>query len=176
VPTTDTLHFLGAPTMTALAPTGAVVRTPVTTGGFGDGGDGQATGAQWRHKLTTATNVTGGEVRVWIEILEPLLHFPSTPLQQACTWLLRTEVGIGSGAQFNCINEPAGPIQTGVKELVFNLVLDGPIPVEANETLTVTLERSAFSASANNAVDALSGSPDRDSRITLNGLKEPLVA
>lgn len=175
VPTTDTLHFLEGPMMTALPPTGSDVRTPV---GFSDGGpDGnQRPGATWSHVVTVATNVTGAEVHVWVEVLEQMLEAPTLPPATQCTWQLTTAIGGDTVPITSCINEPPGPISPGVKELVFSLVLQGNVEFEVGETITVGLARNAFSASANNAVDALSGSIEHDSRITLRGLKEPLVA
>lgn len=175
VPRTAVLHFLAAPAMTTGALPGSDERSPV---GFGDGGpDGnQAPAARWAYQVTTATNVTGGEVRIWIEIKEQML--PSifgNPTDPPCTWRITTNVGGDSAPLVNCVNEPAGPINPGIKELAVTLVLQDPLELEVGETITVTLERTAFSASPNNAVDALSGSADHDSRIELKGLKEPIT-
>jgi hypothetical protein len=175
VPTTDTIHLLQGPDATTLPSTGGDLRTPV---GFGDGGpDGQqASAAQWRYQVQSATNVTGGEVRIWIEVLETLVHFPSTPLQPQCTWTILTQVGADMTPLVSCLSEAPGPINPGVRELSVTLVFDGDVELEANETVSVTLQRSGFSASANNAVDALSGSMEHDSRIVLKGLREPIRA
>lgn len=175
VPTTDTLHLLQGPDMTTVPPTGSDSRTPV---GFGDGGpDGnQAPGATWSHQVTRGANVTAGEVRIWIEVKEQMFDFPGTPVREQCNWRLTTALGGDNQALVNCVNEPVGPINPVVKELVFTLVLPEPVNLEAGETVTLTLTRSGFSASANNAVDALSGSPDHDSRIALRGLAEPVEA
>jgi hypothetical protein len=176
VPTTDTLHLMEAPAMSTVVPTGSDVRTPV---GFANGGGfGQQDGpvARWAYQVSVPTNVTGGEVHVWVEIKEQMLDSPSSPLNQQCTWRLTTGIGGDTQALTNCVNEPVGAISPGVKELVFTLVLQGPIELEANETITVTLSRSSFSPSPNNAVDALSGSAEHDSRVTLRGLKEPIKA
>lgn len=177
LPTSDTLHFLAAPDMAPALPDGsAEVSTPVTVGGFDNGGgqgpEGQ--GAEWRHQVERASNVTGGEVHVWIEVKETLLHTPDNQVNPSCTWSLTVEIGADNNAILGCIQEPAGPINPGTKELTFNLAFASPIELEANETVTVRLERSGFSLSPNNAVDAKSGSAERDSRIVLKGLKEPI--
>lgn len=175
VPTTDTLHLLLGPAMTTVPPTGSDERTPV---GFGDGGpDGnQAGAAVWAHQVTRAGNVTAAEVHVWVDVKEQMVDFPGTPLREACTWRLETRIGQDQEPIVGCINEPAGVVAVGVKELVFNLVLQGPIELEANETVSLALSRSAFSPSPNNAVDALSGSAEHDSRAILRGLQEPVRA
>ena len=177
VPTTDTLHFLAAPTMTPLVPTGSDERTPVTTANFGGGPGGQQQpGAVWRHVVTQPTNITGAEVHTWVDIKEQMFDTRTDPVQPRCTWSIRLEVGLDTEPAVACVNEQVGPINPGVKELVFTLVLDGKIELEANETIQVTLSRTAFSLSANNAVDALSGSAEHDSRVILKGLKEPMKA
>ena len=117
---------------------------------------------------------SAGEVHVWVEIKETMLHTPDNQVRPTCTWALTVEIGADNNAILGCIQEPAGPINPGTKELTFNLVPASPIELEANETITVRLERNGFSLSANNAVDAKSGSADRDSRIVLTGLKEPI--
>lgn len=177
VPRTDTLHLLEGPMMTPVPPTGGSdVRTPVGfAGGGGPGGGQQGPTARWQYQVTEPTNVTGGEVRIWVEVKEQMLPAPFNPAAPPCTWQLTTRIGGGSEPLVNCANEPAGPIAPGIRELTFMLVLQGPISLEANETVTVTLGRTAFSASTNNAVDALSGSTEHDSRIQLRGLKEPLT-
>ena len=179
LPTSDTLHFLTAPDMAPALPSGSSESvTPVTTGNFGNNGGGgqdpEDVGAEWRYQVERPTNVTAGEVRLWITIKETLLESPGTPLQQQCTWFLTVAIGSDNEEIEICQNEPLGPIQPITKELVFSLVLPSAINLEANETITVTLQRSAFSLSANNAVDALSGSADHDSSIRLAGLKEPI--
>lgn len=177
VPRTDTLHFLAAPEMTPAAPVGTDIRNPVNTGfsGFGGGGGGQdELGAEWSYKVTENANVTGGEVHVWIEIKEQLIDFPNSPIDDSCTWELTTAIGADTEEIDSCLNEPAGPIAPGIKELVFTLVLQDPIELEPGETLTVVLERTAFNLSPSNSVDALSGSAEHDSRIQLRGLKEPV--
>lgn len=178
VPRTDTLHFLEAPKMTAIAPTGGDVRSPVATANFGGGPGGpeQELGATWMHQVTTPTNITNAEIHVWVDIKEQMFDTRTEPLQPRCTWALQLSLGSDTETIVSCINEPPGPINPGVKELVFTAVLDGAIELEANETVTVLLSRTAFSLSPNNAVDALSGSAEHDSRIVLKGLKEPLVA
>lgn len=175
VPVTDTLHLLAGPRMTTVPPTGSDERTPV---GFGDGGpDGnQAGAALWAHQVTRPANVTAAEVHVWVDVKEQLVDVPGTPLREACTWRLETRIGQDQEPIVSCVNEPAGVVPVGVKELVFNLVLQGPIELEANETVSITLSRSAFSPSPNNSVDALAGSPDHDSRVVLKGLREPVGA
>lgn len=177
LPTSDTLHFLAAPDMAPALPDGsAEVSTPVTVGGFDNGG-GQGPdeqGAEWRHQVERATNVSSGEVRIWVEIKETMLHTPDNQVRPTCSWSLTVEIGADNAAIQGCIQEPLGPINPGIKELTFTLAPTTPIELEANETITVRLQRNGFSLSANNAVDAKSGSADRDSRITLNGLKEPI--
>ena len=176
LPTSDTLHFLAAPDMAPALPDGSSeVSTPVTVGGFDNGGQGPETqGAEWRHQVERPTNVTGGEVHVWIEVKETMLHTPDNQVRPTCTWRLTVEIGADNNAIVGCIQEPAGPINPGTKELTFDLAFASPIELEANETITVRLERNGFSLRANNAVDAKSGSADRDSRILLKGLKEPI--
>ncbi|MFA5944252.1 MAG: hypothetical protein WC876_07295 [Candidatus Thermoplasmatota archaeon] len=179
LPTSDTMHFLAAPDMAAALPAGSSeVATPVSPDRFG-GGDGggqgqEDLGAEWRHVVEHPTNVTAGEIRIWINIKETLYESPGTPLDAQCTWALTVAIGADNDEIDLCLNDPAGPIAAGVRELVFSLVLPSAINLEANETITVTLERSAFSLSANNAVDALSGSADHDSILRLAGLKEPI--
>lgn len=174
LPTSDTLHFLAAPEMaTALPSGGTEATTPVTVGNFGQQGN-QPEGAEWRHTVERPTNVTEGEVRIWIEVKETLFHTPDSPATPSCTWSLTVAVGADNGELQTCVQEPAGPINPGTKELVFALAIATPIELEANETITVRLERSGFSLSANNAVDALSGSAEHDSRIRLAGLREPI--
>jgi hypothetical protein len=176
VPTSDTLHFLAAPMMAPLLPPGSPeAATPVTVSDFGRGGNGPE-GAEWRYTVTAPTNVTAGEVRVWVQVKETLYENPGTPLQPQCTWRLTAEVGADVEPVRSCINEPLGPIGPGTKELTYTLLFESPIGLEAGETITVRLERSAFSLSTNNAVDALSGSAEHDSRIVLRGLREPAVA
>lgn len=173
-PTTETLHFLAAPDMSTVLP-GSESRTPVGFGGGGGPGPGGGQPpARWTYQVTTATNVTGGEVHVWVDVKETMVETPSPPGQTPCTWQLTVNVGGDTAPLEHCANEPPGPINVGVRELVFSLVLTNAIDMEANETIIVTLTRSAFSLSANNAVDALSGSEAHDSRITLRGLKEPI--
>lgn len=178
LPTSDTLHFLAAPDMAPALPAGsAEVSTPVSFGDFGGGGGGQGPenrGAEWRHPVERRTNVTAGEVRIWVEIKETMLHNPSTPVQAACTWSLTLSLGADNNDVQACVQEPPGPINPGTKELVFPITLPSAIELEANETITVRLERSGFSLSADNAVDALSGSAEHDSLVRLAGLKEPI--
>jgi hypothetical protein len=173
VPTSDTLHFLAAPQMAPRLPSGSPeAATPVTVGNFGQSGGPQA-GAQWTYLVKQHTNVTAGEVHVWINIKDTLFDNPGTPAQPQCTWRLTTAIGADIQPIRSCVNEPPGPIAAGTKELLYTLVLDSPVELEANETVSVRLDRSAFSPSPNNSVDALSGSADHDSRITLKGLQEP---
>ena len=175
LPTSDTLHFLAAPEMApALPDGGSEVSTPVTVGNFGNGQGPEAQGAEWRYKVERATNVSTGEVHIWIEIKETLLHMPDNQALPSCTWSLTVALGADNPEILGCIQEPPGPINPGVKELTFTVAPASPIELEANETVTVRLERAGFSLSANNAVDAKSGSADRDSRIRLQGLKEPI--
>jgi hypothetical protein len=172
VPTSDTLHLLAAPQMAPRLPSGSTESaTPVTVGNFGQ--PGPQAGALWTYQVKEHTNVSAGEVHVWIDIKETLVDNPGTPQQPQCTWRLTTAIGADIQPIRSCINEPAGPIAAGTKELVYTLVLESPVELEANETVSVRLDRSAFSPSPNNSVDALSGSADHDSRITLKGLKEP---
>ena len=177
LPTSDTLHFLAAPDMAPALPDGSSeASTPVTVGGFDNGGgQGPANqGAEWRYKVERATNVSTGEVHIWVEVKETMLHFPDNQVRPTCTWSLTVAIGADNAAIEGCIQEPAGPINPGIKELTFTVAPASPIELEANETITVRLERSGFSLSANNAVDAKSGSADHDSRIMLKGLKEPI--
>ncbi|MEA3166878.1 MAG: hypothetical protein QOJ26_1752, partial [Thermoplasmata archaeon] len=176
LPTSDTMHFLDAPHMAPALPDGSTeVATPVTVGNFGQGGQGpNGQGAEWRHSVERPTNVTGGEVNVWIEVKETLFEQPDNPVRPNCSWSLTVEIGSDIDPIEACVQEPAGPINPGTKELVFQLPVSSPIELEANETITVRLERSGFSLSANNAVDALSGSAEHDSGIRLAGLKEPI--
>jgi hypothetical protein len=177
LPTSDTLHFLAAPEMAPALPPGSTeTATPVTVGDFGNpGGQGpENQGAEWRRQVERATNVTAGEVHVWVNVKETLLHMPDSPARPSCTWSLTVEIGADNPAIEGCIQEPAGPINPGIKELVFTVVLGSPIELETGETVLVRLERSGFSLSPNNAVDALSGSAEHDSRITLRGLAEPI--
>jgi hypothetical protein len=178
LPTSDTLHFLEAPTMAPAIPdASAETATPVTVGNFGGGGGGQGPnqeGAEWRHVVERPTNVTTGEVRIWIEVKEMLLQNPDTPARPSCSWSLTVEIGSDVDPIDACIQEPPGPVNPVTKELVFPLTLSSAIELEANETITVRLERAGFSLSANNAVDALSGSAEHDSLIRLTGLKEPI--
>jgi hypothetical protein len=174
VPTSDTLHFLGAPQMAPRLPSGSSeTATPVTVGNFGQNGGPQPVGAEWTYAVKAATNVTAAEVHVWITIKETLFDNPGTPTQPQCTWRLTAAIGADIPPIVSCINEPAGPINAGTKELTYPLVLGSPVELEGNETIRVRLDRSAFSLSPNNSVDALSGSADHDSRILLKGLKEP---
>lgn len=175
VPTSDTLHFLAAPAMApALPPGSSESATPVTVGNFGQAQP--RAGADWAYSVTAPTNVTAGEAHLWIDVKETMYESPSPPGQTQCTWRLTAEVGADIQPIQACVNEPIGPINPGTKELVFTIVLGSPVDLEANETIQVRLERAAFSLSANNAVDALSGSAEHDSRITLRGLKEPAPA
>lgn len=176
LPTSDTLHFLAAPDVAPALPSGSTeVATPVTVGNFGQGGQGpDAQGAEWRHVIERATNVSAGEVRIWIVIKETLFVAPDNQAAPTCAWSLTVEIGADVGAIQACLQEPPGPINPGTKELVFPLPIASAINLEANETIMVRLERDGFSLSANNAVDALSGSAERDSRIRLAGLREPI--
>ena len=176
LPTSDTLHFLAAPEMAPALPDGsAEVATPVTVSGFDNGGQGPDNlGAEWRHQVERATNVSAGEVHIWIEVKETLLHTPDNQVRPTCTWTITVALGADTNEIVGCIQEPPGPINPGTKELSLTLALTSPIELEANETITVRLERNGFSLSANNAVDAKSGSEAHDSRIRLQGLKEPI--
>ncbi|MHB1261078.1 MAG: hypothetical protein ACYC2H_05120 [Thermoplasmatota archaeon] len=176
LPTSDTLHFLAAPDMAPALPAGSgESATPVTVGNFGQNGQGRdETGAEWRYVVERPTNVTAGEVHVWIQVKETLLQQPDSQAIPQCSWSLTVAIGADTTPIEACINEPAGPVNPVTKELVFQLIVGEPIELEANETITVRLERAGFSLSANNAVDALSGSPDHDSLIRLAGLKEPI--
>jgi hypothetical protein len=178
LPTSDTLHFLASPDMAPALPVGsAEVATPVTVGNFGQGGQGaDAQGAEWRHVVERATNVSAGEVHLWIVVKETLFVAPDNQVAPTCAWSLTVEVGADIDPIQACLQEPPGPINPGTKELVFTLGIASAIELEANETITVRLERAGFSLSPNNAVDALSGSADHDSRIRLAGLKEPIRA
>lgn len=174
VPTSDTLHFLAAPQMAPRLPAGSSESaTPVTVGNFGQQGPNEPQGAEWSYTVRAATNVTAAEVHVWVSIKEQMFENPGTPAQPQCTWRLTAAIGADVQPIQSCVNEPLGPINPGTKELVYSLVFESPIELEANETVSVRLERSAFSLSPNNAVDALSGSADHDSRIVLRGLREP---
>ena len=176
LPTSDTLHFLAAPDMAPALPDGSTeASTPVTVADFGGpGGQGPDQGAEWRHRVERATNVSAGEVHIWIEVKETLFQSPDSPVRPTCSWTLTVAIGADNAAIVGCIQEPPGPVNPGIKELTFMVAPASPIELEANETVTVRLERSGFSLSPNNAVDAKSGSADRDSRITLRGLKEPI--
>lgn len=178
LPTSDTLHFLIAPDMAPALPEGsAESATPVTVGNFGQGGGGQGPdneGAEWRHVVEARTNATAGEVHIWIQVKETLLQQPDNQAFPQCSWALTVELGADLAPIEACIQEPPGPVNPGTKELVFQLILDSPVELEANETIMVRLERAGFSLSPNNAVDALSGSADHDSRIVLKGLREPI--
>jgi hypothetical protein len=176
LPTSDTLHFLASPDMAPALPSGSSeVATPVTVGNFGQGGQGpDAEGAEWRHSVERPTNVSAGEVHLWIVVKETLFVAPDNQAMPTCAWSLTVELGADVEAIEACLQEPPGPINPGTKELVFPLAIASAIELEANETITVRLERAGFSLSPNNAVDALSGSADHDSRIRLAGLREPI--
>jgi hypothetical protein len=176
LPTSDTLHFLAAPDMAPALPAGSsATATPVSVGNFGQGGQGpDAQGAEWRHVVEGTTNVSAGEVRIWIVIKETLFVAPDNEARPTCAWSLTVELGADVSAIEVCLQEPPGPINPGTKELVFPLPIASPILLESNETITVRLERDGFSLSPNNAVDALSGSAEHDSRIRLTGLREPI--
>ena len=177
VPTSDTLHFLEAPTMAPAIPAGyGEVSTPASTGGFGGGGGGgqEAPAAEWTYKVQAPTNLTGGEVHVWIQITDTLVQFPDPRPDGGCTWFLTLELGADSEVDVGCLTEPPGPINPGTKELIFPILSTDGYEMEANETILVRFDRAAFSASPENSVFVLSGSVDHDSRITLRGLKEPI--
>jgi hypothetical protein len=167
--------MLDAPHMAPLLPSGSSESSAGVSPRQGGGpiaGPRQAGGARWSYAVTTPTNLTGGEAHVWVNVKETL--FPtSPPVQTQCNWRLTVELGADTTPLVHCINEPAGPVAAGIKELVFALVLDGSVNMEANETVTVTLDRDMFGASTGSSVDALSGSADHDSRVQLKGLKEP---
>lgn len=172
IPTTDTLHMLAAPEMTPdVTRLGSEERSPVTAGGGGFGG-GQQDGATWNYVVQTPTNVSGGEIHIWVDIKETMVESPVPPQQPPCTWRLELEVGADSPFTL-CLAEPPGPIQVQVKELVFRLDVVDTIDLEVGETITASLHRNAFSPSLNNAVDALSGSTEHDSFVQLRGLIEP---
>lgn len=178
VVTSDTLHLLAPPQMALALPSGSSeVSTPATTGfnGPGGGGGGQDDpGAAWSYVVTAPSNVSGAQVNIWIEITETLVPSPFTnPTQPACTWILVLELGADGEPEFGCLAEPTGPINPGVKELVFTFAGLGT-EMEVNETIHVEFRRTAFSASANNSVFVLSGSTDHDSRVKLNGFKDPI--
>ncbi len=167
------LHFLAAPEMAPqLPPGGAEVTTPTDTGGFGQGsGRDQGPQSLWSYQVTGNSTTTGAEVHVWIQVVEQLIQPPSSPTQPSCTWYVMLEVGSDSEGDFACLSEPVGPIAPGTKELVFPFPAAGT-DLEANETVTVRFGRTVFSASPNNAVFILSGTPEHDSRLVLPGLKE----
>jgi hypothetical protein len=176
LPTSDTMHFLAAPSMAAALPSdSSESTTPVTVGNFGQGGQGpDMQGAEWSHKVERGANVTAGEVHVWIVIKETLFEQPDNQVRPSCSWLLTVNLGEDIDPIQSCLHEPPGPVNPATKELTFPLGITSAIELEANETITVRLERSGFSLSANNAVDALSGSADHDSRVKLAGLREPI--
>jgi hypothetical protein len=173
-PTSDTLHLMAPPEMlTALPSGGSESATPVGFGGGNGPGQQQMVNGKWSYLVKHSTNVTGGEAHIWVNVKETLIE-ESNPAQPQCSWRLVLAVGSDNNPITPCINEATGPVNPGIKELVFALTVDSPIQTEANETVTVQLQRSGFSASTNNAVDLLSGSSDHDSRIQLKGLKELL--
>jgi len=175
-PTSDTLHLLAQPQMATALPSGSSeVATPVGFGGgAGAPGGPQTPAAHWSYLVTSSTNVTGGEAHLWVNIKEQLI-ITSNPAQPQCSWQLTVHVGSDNQALTPCINEQAGVVQPGIKELVFPLTIDSPIQTERNETVLLSLTRAGFSLSTNNAVDLLSGSSDHDSRLILKGLHEPLA-
>lgn len=174
----DTLHLLAAPDMALALPDGGSEQRTGTAGDFGPGSGGGEDGptALWTYQVAGYSNVTSAEVHVWVEILDTLLPFPPNPFnmgQQQCTWMVRLELGADAEPHFGCLVEPPGPVSPGTRELVFDLVgLDAEL--EANETVTFTFQRAAFSPSPEDSVLVLSGTQERDSRIVLAGLKEPL--
>lgn len=175
----DTLHLLEAPSMDLVLPAGGQEFRTGTAGDFGGPGGGGGGGqdgppAQWTYQVTGYSNVTTAEVHVWVEILDTLAPFPPNPFnpnQQQCTWVVRLELGADGEPHFGCLAEPPGPINPGVRELIFDLVgLDAEL--ELNETITFTFQRNAFSASPNDSVMVLSGTQEYDSRLVMTGLKE----
>ena len=180
VPTSDTLHLLAAPTMAPVLPEGSTeAQSPVTTGGFGGGGGGMGgqAGVNWTYAVNQSANVSKGEIHIWVKITDTLVQAVNPFSMTQCTWVLRLDLGAdNSRAPVDCIAEPAGPINPGTKELVFNFIATDPFQLEAQETITARLTRNAFSPNAGNSVFVLSGSADHDSRLVLTGLKEPAVA
>ena len=172
-PTSDTLHLLEMPRMAPALPSGgAEVATPV---GFANGGGAGAAQSRWNYVVRHGTNITGGEAHIWVNVKETLI-VTTNPAQPQCTWQLTVLVGADNAPLNPCINEQAGTVQPGIKELVFPLTVDSPIQTEQNESISLGLARSGFSLSTNNAVDLLSGSSDHDSRLQLKGLAEEIPA
>jgi hypothetical protein len=180
VVTTDMLHLLEVPVLaTALPASGSEIATPVPSGNFGGGGGGGGNNAPtWTYQVKTPVNVSTGEIRIWIRITETLVQSPAVfPGQSSCTWVVRLELGVGNNMNVPCLTEPPGPISAATKELVFSFTGQSATQLETNETVSVRFERRAFSASTNQSpVFVLSGTPERDSHVKINGLKEPVVA
>ena len=175
VVTSDTLHLLALPDMAPVLPEGSnEYSTPTMSGNFGGGGGGQGDDEPegWSYEVQQATNVTGGEIRIWVEIVETMYQVPDPRPDSTCTWILQLELGADNDADVPCLTEPAGPINPGTKELVFSFLATDAFELEQNETVFVRLDRRAFSLSTNNAVNILSGSEAHDSRVQLDGLKE----
>jgi hypothetical protein len=175
VVTSDTLHLLAPPTMALVLPEGSPETATGTAQNLGPGGGGggaQEPAARWTFQVGGNSTVTAAEIHVWVEIKDTLLQplDPRDP-QDTCTWIAVLELGADGSPAIGCLSEPPGPINPGTKELIFDLLaLDGGL--EANETITFTFQRRAFSASPDDSVLVLSGSSSHDSRLVLQGLKE----
>ena len=176
-PTTDTLHLIALPGMSTAAPKGSTdISTPVPASNFGGGGGGGMgpPDAEWMYNVAKGQNVTGGEVHIWIEITETLVQ-TSNPARPDCAWIASLNVGSSYEAPIACLMEPPGPINPGIKELVFSFTAEGPVPLESNETISMQFERNPFSLSQNTPVNVLSGTKEHDSYVKLVGMKEVIV-
>lgn len=164
--------------MAPLLPLGSSeVRTPTNSfGSFGGGGGGQGDdepSSLWEYQITNDANLTGGEIHVWIEITETLVPSPFTfPGQDACAWYVILALGADNDVDVPCLAEPPGPINAGIKELVFTFLNTDTLSLQANETISLRFVRTPFGTSMEPSVFVLSGSTDHDSRIQIKGLKE----
>jgi hypothetical protein len=166
VPTTDTLFFLKAPDMSAIA--GKEESPEATPYSFGGGFGGAP--PRWEYVSFADATPSEADASIWIRVIEPLFVPPS---QTACVWSLEVFVGDEPAFPIMC-SGPTGPtITAGDYELRFSSGSPNQTAVAARSTWGFQLRRTAFSPTPNESVVVLSASEEFPSRIQIVGLDEP---
>lgn len=171
---TNTLHLYAAPLISARPPTGtepALSDVSAPSGPLG----GQEGGAQWTFTFQGVGSLSG-EAHIYVRILQQLVNFGVAP-PTLCTWTLTVNVtsdGADPGVAV-CLSDPPGLIAAGDRELVFSISPSAALAIKPGTQLRVTLIRAASDfTTTETSVYALSGTPEFDSRIAIDDLKEPV--
>lgn len=179
-PLTDTLHLLEAPHVAGtLSANGEVLRSPVQS----TSGSPRPAGVEyhsWELPRPEALTYVVGTARFWIEFEGSNVN--AVPID-TCFWrvnlsFVRTNTTGGGnpvGATMTddvCVAQPEA-LPTGIHELTISFP-GRPVPADAGDKLRLWITSSSFMAPGA-GVHVLSGTPEYDSTITLNGLQVPLA-